>query len=427
MIVNNLNENRPVFTIQDKKYYLDNLIAEGGYALIYKIQSVEDNKFYALKKITIQSSSHKKQIKREIKIWKELSKFANIVELIDFQWGQKHAYIIMELCEEGTLLDYVNNYEGNIPELEALQIFSQILLGVNAMHSQNPPIAHRDLKIENILKKKRTYKLCDFGSASDEPFDPKISDEFVKEQNFSNFEKHSTLYYRAPEMCDRYGEHIVNEKVDIWSLGCIIFEMITGDCLFEPRQKNNTFSKDDDHLAQFIELLGKIPKNFALSGTESKRFFTKEGKLGRINTLHKRLLKDVLIKKYHLKKKEAENLNNFLLPMFEFSPEKRASAKQMLAHPWLSLKERENYIMSEWEIEKMNLIEETQKEKLSEDGGENDNNNNYIYSSEEESIQADDEDNDIYEENEELNEDNDENLGNNNLNVSMDSFADYEQ
>ena len=219
-----------------------------------------------------------------------------------------------------------------------------------------------------------------------------------------------------------------NETVDIWSLGCIVFELITGDCMFEPRQKNNTFSKDDDHLAQFIELLGKIPKNFALSGTESKRFFTKEGKLCRINTLHKRLLKDVLIKKYHMKKKEAENLNDFLLPMLEFCPEKRATAKQMLNHPWLNLEERENYIMSEWEIEKMNLIEETQKEKLSEDGGENENNNNnYICSSEEESIQADDEDNDIYEENEELNEDNDENLGNNNLNVSMDSFADYEQ
>ena len=63
MIVKDLNESRPVFTIQEKRYYLDNLIAEGGYALIYKIQSVADNKFYALKKITIQSSSHKKQIK----------------------------------------------------------------------------------------------------------------------------------------------------------------------------------------------------------------------------------------------------------------------------------------------------------------------------------------------------------------------------
>ena len=254
----------------------------------------------------------------------------------------------------------------------------------------------------------------------------------IKISNFSNacYLNHhfsrdiQTRQYRAPEIILGIN---YNETVDIWSLGCMVFEMITGDCLFEPRQKNNSFSKDDDHLAQFIELLGKIPKNFALSGTESKRFFTKEGKLGRINTLQNRLLKDVLIKKYHIKKKEAENLNDFLLPMLEFCPEKRASAKKMLAHPWLNLKERENYIMSEWEIEKMNLIEETQKEKLSEDGGDNENNNNYIYSSEEESIQADDEDNDIYEENEELiEEDKNEILGNNNLDVSMDSFADYE-
>ena len=263
MIVNNLNESRPIFTLQDKKYYLDNLIAEGGYALIYKIQSVEDNKFYALKKITIQSSIHKKQIKREIKIWKELSKYSNIVELIDFQWGEKHAYIIMELCEEGTLLDYVNNYEGNIPELEALQIFNQILLGVNAMHSQNPPIAHRDLKIENILKKKRNFKLCDFGSASDEAFDPKISDEFVKEQNFQIFEKHSTLYYRAPEMCDRYGENIVNEKVDIWSLGCVLYTMVFKEQPFMNAQKleiingNYNFPRDEQKLysEKFLDLI----------------------------------------------------------------------------------------------------------------------------------------------------------------------------
>jgi AP2-associated kinase len=154
MIVNTLNENRPILTIQEKKYYQDELIAEGGYALIYKIQSVSDEKMYALKKITIQSPNHKKQIKREIKIWKELSKFSNIVELVDFIFTERHAYIVMEYCEEGTLLDFVNNHEGNISEVEALLIFNQVLLGVNAMHSQKPPIAHRDLKIENILKKK---------------------------------------------------------------------------------------------------------------------------------------------------------------------------------------------------------------------------------------------------------------------------------
>ena len=83
----------------------------------------------------------------------------------------------------------------------------------------------------------------------------------------------------------------------------------------------------------------------------------------------------------------------------------------------------DNYTMTEWEVEKMNLIEEAQKEKLSEDD-ENDN-NNYIYNSEEESVLADEEDNDIYEENEELNEDENEIKLGDNLDVSMDSFADY--
>ena len=263
MIVNTLNESRPIVTIHKKNYYLDSLLTEGGYALIYKIESIPDEKWLALKKINIQSESHKKQIKREIKIWKELSKFGNIVELIDFEFTEKHAYIVMELCEEGTLLDFVNKHEGNISEVEALLIFNQILLGVNAMHSQKPPIAHRDLKIENILKKKNNYKLCDFGSVSDETFDPVNSDEFVKEQNYSNFEKHSTLYYRAPEMCDRYSEYIVSEKVDIWSLGCVLYTMVFKEQPFFNSQKleiinvNYNFPKDKQKLCseKFLDLI----------------------------------------------------------------------------------------------------------------------------------------------------------------------------
>ena len=263
MIVNTLNESRPLITINEKEYYLDNLIAEGGYALIYKIQSVSDDKFYALKKINIQSPSHKKQIKREIKIWKELSKYSNIVELISFEITEKNVYIVMEYCEEGTLLDFVNNHEGNISEVEALMIFNQILLGVNAMHSQKPPIAHRDLKIENILKKKRNYKICDFGSASNEIFDPKTSDDFVKEQNYSNFEKHSTLYYRAPEMCNRYSQFAVSEKVDIWSLGCVLYTMVFKEQPFINAQKleivngNYNFPKDEQKLysEKFLDLI----------------------------------------------------------------------------------------------------------------------------------------------------------------------------
>ena len=231
-----------------------------------------------------------------------------------------------------------------------------------------------------------------------------------------------TRQYRAPEIILGIN---YNETVDIWSLACIVFEMITGDYLFEPRQKDKSFSKDDDHLAQFIELLDRIPKNFALSGTESKRFFTKDGKLGRISSLHKCLLKDVLIKKYHFKKNEAIALNDFLLPMLEYCPEKRASAKQMLNHPWLKMESKSNYIMSDWEIEKMNMIEETQKEKLIDDNLNSEFSNNYIYSSEEELAQADEEDNDKYNESDELMENNGKYVEE--LDVSMDSFADYNQ
>ena len=79
MIVNNLNESRLIIKIQNKEYYLDNSIGEGGYNLIYKIHSISDGKFYAQKKITIQTSIQKKHIKKEIKICKQLSKFSNIV------------------------------------------------------------------------------------------------------------------------------------------------------------------------------------------------------------------------------------------------------------------------------------------------------------------------------------------------------------
>ena len=261
--VNNLNESRPLIAINQKKYYQGGLIAEGGYAMIYKIQSESDGKEFALKRILIQSSSHKKQIKKEIKFWKQLSKYQNIVELKDFQFTERSAYLVMEYCPEGTLLKFVNNHEGNISEMEAILIFNQILLGINAMHSQNPPIAHRDLKIENVLKCGKIYKICDFGSASDEIFDPKNSDEFIKEENFANFEKNTTLYYRAPEMCDRYGENIVSEKVDIWALGCILYTMVFKEQPFMNAQKleiingNYNFPSEEQKLysEKFLDLI----------------------------------------------------------------------------------------------------------------------------------------------------------------------------
>ena len=106
----------------------------------------------------------------------------------------------------------------------------------------------------------------------------------------------------------------------------MIFEMATGDFLFEPK-KGKGFDKDDDHLAQMMELLGRMPKNMALGGKHSRKFFDqKEGFLKRIRGLNYWPLKKVLIEKYKFKEHEAISFANFLEPMLEWDPDKRASA-----------------------------------------------------------------------------------------------------
>lgn len=160
-----------------------------------------------------------------------------------------------------------------------------------------------------------------------------------------------TRQYRSPEViigCD------YNTSADIWSFACTIFEMITGDFLFEPRKGSN-YDKDDDHLAQMMELLGRMPKNLALSGKNSRKFFDSKGSLRRINGLNYWPLKKVLTEKYLIKENEAAALSDFLMPMLRWHHDKRATAQQMLNHPWLTMPANYNtrYSDHEFEIIKM--------------------------------------------------------------------------
>jgi serine/threonine-protein kinase SRPK3 len=112
--------------------------------------------------------------------------------------------------------------------------------------------------------------------------------------------------------------------------------MCTGDFLFEPR-KGEAYDKDDDHLAQMMELLGQMPINLAISGKNSRKFFDSRGNLRRISGLNYWPLKKVLTEKYLIKEEEAQALNDFLLPMLEWHHDGRASAEKMLKHPWLDM------------------------------------------------------------------------------------------
>uniref|UniRef100_A0A665TQS6 non-specific serine/threonine protein kinase n=1 Tax=Echeneis naucrates TaxID=173247 RepID=A0A665TQS6_ECHNA len=142
-----------------------------------------------------------------------------------------------------------------------------------------------------------------------------------------------TRQYRSLEVLIGAG---YSTPADIWSTACMAFELATGDYLFEPHSGED-YSRDEDHLALMIELLGKIPRHYALSGKYSQEYFTKRGDLKHITKLKPWGLLEVLIDKYEWPREEAECFTDFLHPMLELIPEKRATAAECLRHPWLAL------------------------------------------------------------------------------------------
>ena len=142
-----------------------------------------------------------------------------------------------------------------------------------------------------------------------------------------------TRQYRCPEVI--VGAEY-DTSADIWSYACLMFELATGDLLFDPRaSETGSYTRDEDHLAQMTELLGHIPKRVALSGRYSRQFFNKRGELKHIKNLKQWDLRSVLIEKYRMPHAQATELTDFLLPCLAVNPNKRASAYDCLQHPWL--------------------------------------------------------------------------------------------
>lgn len=141
-----------------------------------------------------------------------------------------------------------------------------------------------------------------------------------------------TRQYRAPEVIVGAS---YSTPVDLWSVACITFELATGDLLFEPKA-GRFHEKNDDHLAQILELLERqrVPKCLS-SGKLSSNYVNRKGELKAIRNLKLWGLRDVLMDKYKFSQEDASMISSFLHPLLELNPLRRATARDALGHPWL--------------------------------------------------------------------------------------------
>ncbi|KAM3323345.1 putative serine/threonine-protein kinase DDB [Capsicum chacoense] len=223
------------------KVHVRNAIAEGGFSCVYLARDVlHGSKQYALKHIIVNDEESLDLVLKEISVMKSLKGHPNIVTLhahaILDVGRTKEALLVMEYCDQSLVSVLENRGAGFFEEKQVLLIFRDVCNAVFAMHCQSPPIAHRDLKAENLLLgADGLWKLCDFGSTSTNHKRFEKPEEMGIEED--NIRKHTTPAYRAPEMWDLYRRELINEKVDIWALGCLLFRICYFKSAFDGESK----------------------------------------------------------------------------------------------------------------------------------------------------------------------------------------------
>lgn len=277
-------------------------LGEGSYGVVYRATRKIDNSIVALKIFKIENLDDgvPSTLLREISILKSLNHI-NVVQLIDVMTSSIPIFLAYEFVETDLrrLLIRKGPLKPNIVKSYAFQLFS----GIDFLHSHR--IIHRDVKPDNILlSRSGLLKLCDFGMARyfSVPMRPYTKGVV-------------TIWYKAPELLV---SNPYDLSIDIWSAGCIIFEMISGKPLFP----------GDGNIDQLIKILTVL-------GTNS----TKEFK-----TFHEKVLSELNFEIPEYKGTGIQSLfrsDDILLidlvsKCLLFNPADRITAKEALEHPYFN-------------------------------------------------------------------------------------------
>ncbi|KAL4493617.1 hypothetical protein ABPG72_004110 [Tetrahymena utriculariae] len=206
--------------VEVEDYKLLKLLGTGISGQVFLAQKKDNGNYYALKFI----ERFYKDQQQEQYVIMQLEQEVNAIELVDSDrvikstecfTTEQFFVIVMDYCKNGDLFNYVKSKE-HLNEQESIELLAQMLDGIKAVHSQN--LIHRDIKPENLLlDDDLQIKIGDFGASIFYQID-NLHDNLC-----------GTYYYMAPEL-ENYEQY--DFSVDLWSIGCVLFFMLTGNSPF---------------------------------------------------------------------------------------------------------------------------------------------------------------------------------------------------
>ena len=259
-------------------YQIGEALGKGAFGTVYKGLNIETGETVAIKRVELTGipQTELNNLEQELTLLQKLN-HPNIVQYVGAVRSEKHLNIMLEFIENGSLLTILKKF-GKFPETLAAVYTAQILEGLAYLHGEG--VIHRDIKAANTLTTKDgEVKLADFGVAT-------LSKAQRASGNLMDSGALGSPYWMAPEIITMEGSKPAS---DIWSLGCTIIELMTGEPPFYAMPPMSAMY----HIAE-SETLPPFPE------------------------------------------KISPELVKFLTVCFERDPEKRPSAEQLLQHDWIT-------------------------------------------------------------------------------------------
>ncbi len=214
-----------------KKYKIKDSISSGSYGKVYTAIEAETGNEYAVKQQKfLPKEGISGSVLREIVSLKNLT-HPCLVQLIDVQFDAQSCFLVFEEADL-SLYDYLFRSDNYLPALDLVASYvHQLLRGLAYMHGKG--FIHADVKSQNLLIDLRgNLKICDFGltRCSLDPTDQIKGDRDV-----------ATLYYRSPELL--LGQNYYDTSLDIWSAGCVFWELLTQRHAFPGNSEQDMIAK----------------------------------------------------------------------------------------------------------------------------------------------------------------------------------------